>query len=322
MKIVVAMPVTEEHKKWLNAAAGDYPVYFADNQAAVGVQVPEDVLSDTEIIIGNLDPELVKKAPKLRWMQLNSAGTGAYIKKGVLPEGAVLTNATGAYGLALSEHMLAQLLAMMKKLYAYYDNQKQSLWKDEGPVTSVYGARALVIGFGDIGSEFGKRLKALGAHVTGIRRRSTVVPPEADEMGTMDKLDDYLAKADIVATSLPDTPATYHLYNKERFAAMKQGAWFINIGRGNCVVQEDLMEAVKSGHLAGAALDVTDPEPLPADDPMWQVPGIYITPHVSGGYHLAETHNRIVQIACENLEAYFYGGKMKNIVDFQTGYKK
>lgn len=82
------------------------------------------------------------------------------------------------------------------------------------------------------------------------------------------------------------------------------------------------MEAVKSGHLAGAALDVTDPEPLPADNPMWQVPGIYITPHVSGGYHLAETHNRIVQIACENLEAYFYGGKMKNIVDFQTGYKK
>ena len=87
MKIVVAMPVTEEHKKWLNAAAGDYPVYFADNQAAVGVQVPEDVLSDTEIIIGNLEPELVKKAPHLRWMQLNSAGTGAYIKKGVLPEG-------------------------------------------------------------------------------------------------------------------------------------------------------------------------------------------------------------------------------------------
>lgn len=87
MKIVVAMPVTEEHKKWLNAAAGDYPVYFADNQAAVGAQVPEDVLSDTEIIIGNLDPELVKKAPNLRWMQLNSAGTGAYIKKGSCRKG-------------------------------------------------------------------------------------------------------------------------------------------------------------------------------------------------------------------------------------------
>lgn len=87
MKIVVAMPVTEEHKKWLNAAAGDYPVYFADNQAAVGVQVPEDVLSDTEIIIGNLDPELVKKAPHLRWMQLNSAGTGACVHKKRGPAG-------------------------------------------------------------------------------------------------------------------------------------------------------------------------------------------------------------------------------------------
>lgn len=322
MKIVVAMPVTAEQKKWLYDAAADNTLYFADNTAAVGAKVPEDVLTDAEVIIGNLDPELVKKAAHLRWMQLNSAGSGAYVQPGVLPKDCVLTNATGAYGLALSEHMLAQLMAMMKKLFLYYDNQKQSLWKDEGPVTSVYGAEALVIGFGDIGSEFGKRLKALGAHVTGIRRRSTVVPPEADAMGTMDKLDDYLAKADIVATSLPDTPATRHLYNKDRFAAMKQGAWFLNIGRGNCVVQEDLIEAVRSGHLAGAALDVTDPEPLPADNPMWQVPGIYITPHVSGGFHLAETHNRIVRIACQNLKAYEQGKELKNIVDFTTGYKK
>ena len=255
-------------------------------------------------------------------MQLNSAGSGAYVQPGILPDGALLTNATGAYGLALSEHMLAQLLAMMKKLFTYYDNQKQNLWQDAGPVTSVYGATALITGFGDIGSEFGKRLKALGAHVIGIRRRSTDVPPEADEMGTMDHLDEYLSRADIVATSLPDTPATRYLYNKERFAAMKKGAWFLNIGRGNCVVQADLIEAVQSGHLAGAALDVTDPEPLPATDPIWQVPGIYITPHVSGGFHLQATHDRIIQIACENLKAYLSGQPLKNIVDFTTGYKK
>ena len=141
-------------------------------------------------------------------------------------------------------------------------------------------------------------------------------------MGTTDHLDEYLSRADIVATSLPDTPATRYLYNKERFAAMKKGAWFLNIGRGNCVVQADLIEAVQSGHLAGAALDVTDPEPLPATDPIWQVPGIYITPHVSGGFHLQATHDRIIQIACENLKAYLSGQPLKNIVDFTTGYKK
>ena len=103
---------------------------------------------------------------------------------------------------------------------------------------------------------------------------------------------------------------------------MKKGAWFLNIGRGNCVVQADLIEAVQSGHLAGAALDVTDPEPLPATDPIWQVPGIYITPHVSGGFHLQATHDRIIQIACENLKAYLSGQPLKNIVDFTTGYKK
>ena len=322
MKIVVAMPVTATHKAWLEKAAGDNEIYYADTKAALGVQVPEDVLVDADIIIGNLAPDLVRKAPKLRWMQLNSAGSNAYVKKGVLPEGALLTNATGAYGLALAEHMLAQLLAMMKKLYLYYDNQKDNNWKDEGPVTSVYGSTALIIGFGDIGREFGKRLKALGAHVIGIRRRSMDVPPEADEMGSMDKLDDYLARADIIATSLPDTPATEYLYNKDRFAAMKKGAWFLNIGRGNCVVQKDLMEAVKSGHLAGAAIDVTDPEPLPADDPLWQVPGLYITPHVSGGYHLKATHDRIIQIACDNLKAFQTGQPLRNIVDFETGYKK
>ena len=322
MKIVVAMPVTAAHKAALEKAAGHNEIYYADVKAALGVKVPEDVLADAGIIIGNLAPDLVQKAPHLRWMQLNSAGSNAYVKKGILPEGALLTNATGAYGLALSEHMLAQLLAMMKKLYLYYDNQKENNWKDEGPVTSIYGSTALVIGFGDIGREFGKRLKALGAHVIGIRRRSMDVPPEADEMGSMDKLDDYLARADIVATSLPDTPATEHLYNADSFAAMKQGAWFLNIGRGNCVVQKDLIEAVKSGHLAGAAVDVTDPEPLPADDPMWNVPGLYITPHVSGSYHLAATHDRIIQIACDNLKAFQAGQPLQNIVDFETGYKK
>ena len=116
--------------------------------------------------------------------------------------------------------------------------------------------------------------------------------------------DDMLAKADIVASCLPDTPETYHIYDAARFAAMKKGAYFVNVGRGTNVDQAALQEAVAQGHLAGAALDVTDPEPLPSSDPLWKTPGIYITPHISGGYHLQATHDYIVRIAADNLKRY------------------
>lgn len=322
MKIVVAMEVAPYHKKWLEAAAARNEIVYLPTQGPVNVQASDDVLADAEVIIGNIDPALLSKAPKLRWLQLNSAGANSYCQPGILADGVHLTNATGAYGLALAEHMTAQLLAMMKKLYLYYDNQKTATWQDEGPVQSIYGATVLVIGFGDIGQQFGKRMKTLGAHVIGIRRRSTELPPAADEMGTMDQLDTYLARADVVASSLPDTAQTYHLYTAERFAAMKKGAYFINIGRGSNVVQDALCEAVRSGHLAGAAVDVTDPEPLPAVDPMWHTKGIYITPHISGGYHLQATHDNIVRITVDNLKNFLSGKKLQNEVDFTTGYKK
>lgn len=317
MKILVIMDVSAKHKQWLEQAAGTNDiVYCAGDGSNAGTD-----LEEAEVIIGNIDPALIQKAQNLQWLQLNSAGANEYCAPGVLPAGITLTNATGAYGLALSEHMLAQTLAMMKKLYLYYENQKQCRWHDEGPVTSLYGATVVVVGFGNIGKNFGRRAKAMGAHVIGLRRRHGAVPPEADEMGDMEHFDDYLAQADIVASCLPDTPETQHLYNKERFAAMKQGAYFINVGRGSNVVQDDLRAAVTSGHLAGAALDVTDPEPLPADDPLWQTPGIYITPHISGGYHLQATHDYIVRIAADNLARYLKGECLENIVDLMTGYK-
>jgi phosphoglycerate dehydrogenase-like enzyme len=317
MKVLVTIPVNETHKKELASKAGAAKlVYVLSNKVTA-----KDV-ADVEAIIGNVPADLLKDAKKLRWLQLNSAGADAYIKDGVMPEGAALTNATGAYGLALSEHMLAQLLAMMKKLYPYYDNQKEGLWKDEGTVHSIYGSTVLVVGLGDIGGSFARRMKALGAYVIGMRRRSNVIPDYADEMASLDDLDQVLGRADIVASSLPGTAATKHLFNKKRFAAMKKGAYFLNIGRGTAVVSADLCAAVKNGQLAGAAVDVTDPEPLPADDPMWKVPGLYITPHISGQYHLAATLDNIVHIAAQNLAAFLKDQPLRNEVDFTTGYKK
>lgn len=311
------MDTDEKQRQWFEQAAGTAKLTFCPGDG----RNAGTALEEADIIIGNIRPDLMSQAKNLKWLQLNSAGANDYCKPGIMPAGVILTNATGAYGLALSEHMLAQTLAMMKKLYLYYDNQHQAQWKDEGPVTSLYGATVVVVGFGDIGRNFGRRVKAMGAQVIGLRRRSGSVPPEADEMGDMAHFNDYLSRADIVASCLPDTPETYRIYDKSRFAAMKKGAYFVNVGRGNNVDQEALREAVLSGHLAGAALDVTDPEPLPSTDPLWKTEGIYITPHISGGYHLQATHDYIARIAVDNLKRFLAGDNLENIVDLMTGYK-
>lgn len=323
MRILVAMDVDARHKAWLEEAAGSNEIVYWPVKGAVAAVIPPEELAKADIIIGNVSTDLMKYATRLQWMQLHSAGANTYCAPGVMPKGAQLTNATGAYGLAIAEHMMGMTLAMMKKLYTYYDNQKAGQWSDEGQVQSIYGATVLVIGFGNIGKEFGKRMKSMGAHVIGIRRRSsTTVPPEADEMGTMDQLDTYLARADIVASSLPETKETYHIYDAKRFAVMKKNAYFINVGRGSNVVQDDLCQALENGHLAGAAIDVTTPEPLPEEHPLWKTPNLYITPHISGGYHLQATHDYIVRIAADNLKRFLADMPLENQVDFKTGYKK
>lgn len=315
MKVLVVMPFKDKHKALM---AQNFPQVEFIYECNPGKELVENV----EAIIGNVKPSLLKDAKNLRWLQLNSAGTDGYCEKGILPMQTILTNATGAYGLALSEYMLAVLMAMQKKLYSYHDNQKQSLWKDEGEVTSIFESTILVVGLGDIGSCFAKRVKALGAKVIGIKRRLGEKPDYVDELVSLDKLNEYLPKVDIVATVLPGTKATYQIFDKEKFALMKKGAFFINAGRGSAVVEDDLIEALNSNHLAGAAIDVTHIEPLPQTSALWQTKNLHITPHTAGQYHLAKTLDNIVNIAKGNLQALIDGKELKNIVDFETGYKK
>ena len=179
----------------------------------------------------------------------------------------------------------------------------------------------MILGAGDIGRAFARRVKALGAYVIGVRRREGAKPFGIDEMGTMEELDSLLARADVVVSVLPGTTATRGIFDKKRFTAMKKGSYFLNIGRGNAVVTEDLIEVMKEGHLAGAALDVTDPEPLPTDHSLWHTPNIYITPHISGDDHLSATQDKIVQIAARNLAAFMQGVPLENLVNRTTGYK-
>lgn len=314
--ILVLLPVNDRQKAMLREKAPGATFVF---QTAGTVTAEQ--MAQAEAIIGNPPAQLLPKAARLRWLQLNSAGADAYLH-GALPAGAVMTNATGAYGLAISEHLLAMLLSLLKNLPFYRDNQRQSLWKDGGPARSVYGSQALVVGLGDIGGEFARRLQALGASVTGVRRTDNAeVPPYVDRLVLADQLDDWLPTADIVALCLPGTQETTHLFSAQRIARMKPGAILLNVGRGSAIDTNALCDALESGRLSGAGLDVTDPEPLPADHRLWQTPGALITPHVSGGFHLRETFERIVAISAENLGRLVADQPLRNQVDFSTGYR-
>ena len=316
-KILVLISVDEKSTKLLEEQAPCAKFEYSTPKTVHIEQVKQ-----ANVIIGNPSVEMLTSAENLECLQLMSSGTGDYIKEGVLRDGVLLTTATGAYGLAIAEHMLGLLLQIYKRLYSYRDNQKNGEWKDEGSVKSIYNTTALIVGLGDIGSEFAQRIHALGGHTIGVRRAGTDKPAFLDELYLMDKLDELLPRADVVALSLPQTKETNHMFNRRRLNLMKQDAVLLNVGRGTAIDTEALCDVLESGRLMGVGLDVTEPEPLPQNHRLWKIPNAIITPHVSGGAHLAETCERIVNISAKNLNAFINGRELNNLVDFATGYRK
>lgn len=313
--VLVEVPVEDRHKKLLEAAVPGYIFRYRFNA------ITQQDVDEADIILGNADAKLLKAPEKLRWIQTSSAGTEPYIKEGVLAKDTILTNATGAYGLAISEHMLGMLLEIFKKLALYRDAQHQQQWKSQGSVKSIYGSTVAVLGMGDIGGEFAAKCKALGAYVIGMRRTDATKPDYVDEICLTKDLDNILHRADVVAISLPGTPETMGMISRERIAQMKDGAVILNVGRGGIIDTEALCDALESGKLMGAGLDVTAPEPLPQGHRLWDIPTAVITPHISGYYHLEETFERIIGIFAENLKRFADGDKLRNVVDFATGYR-
>ena len=317
MTVTVLIPVEERHKKILENAAPEYRFCYRTPET-----VTREELYQSDILIGNPPASLLHGSHRLKWLQCNSAGTEPFLQPGVLHPDTLLTNATGAYGLAISEHMLGMLLELFKKLHLYRDAQHLHQWKSLGRVRSIEGSTVLVLGMGDIGGEFARKVKALGATVIGVRRTDTRKPDYVDELYLTEELDRLLPRADVVAVALPGNGETAGMLNRKRIESMKEGAVLLNVGRGVIVDTEALCDALETGHLGGAGLDVTDPEPLPENHRLWNFPNAVITPHISGFYHLPETLERIVRISAENLEAYRSGRLLRNQVDFSTGYRK
>lgn len=309
MNILVLVPANDEHKATLETAAPEASFTYTSPDDATDEEV-----AAADVIVGNLAADRLGAAARLRLIQLNSAGYDNYAAAGTLPAGAALCCATGAYGQAVSEHLFASVLAVMKKLPGYRDLQHSRRWGDLGEVRSPAGANVLVLGAGDIGTHIATLFAAVGSHVTGVRRSSVAAEAPFERMATMDELAELLPEADVVASVLPSTPQTRGLADASFFAHMKEGAIFANAGRGDLVNQSALLSALQSGHLAGAALDVCTPEPLPGDDALWTAPNLLLTPHISGFYHLPVTLDNIVAIAAGNIRALLSGDELRNRV--------
>jgi phosphoglycerate dehydrogenase-like enzyme len=288
-----------------------------------GAATPSEVESADVAILPCQDEALLRAARGLKWLQVTAAGVDRCAANDALRGRApLITNMQRVMGPAMAEHVLAMMLALSRHFDWYMDRQREGSWADGAPGSSeaqeLDGRTLLVVGLGGIGTEVARRAHALGMRVYATRSSGHDGPDFVAHVGTPDELLQLAAQADCVVNCLPLTPATTALFDRRFFAAMRAGGYFLSVGRGRSTVTDDLVAALRTHHLAGAGLDVTDPEPLPATSPLWKMPGVIITPHVAalspGSLELR------LALLRENLGRYAAGEPMLSVVDTGRGY--
>ncbi len=285
-----------------------------------GAPVPDEHLdADALVVWGSSADDLAAVAgrmPRLRWVQTLAAGPDSVLAAG-FPKDVVLTSGAGLHSRTVTEHALALVLALVRRLPAAARAQAEHRWAGElggvqplhpeGAVTTLIGARVLIWGFGSIGQTLAPLLRALGARVRGVARNAgerAGFPVVAE-----DRLEAELEQTDVLVMILPATEATTHALDAARLAALPRHAFVVNVGRGTTVDEPALVAALTGGEIAGAALDVTEVEPLPADSPLWDAPNLLLTPHAAGGRPVGAD-----ELVGANLEALLAGRELRNVV--------
>lgn len=316
INVLVMSPCSNSDKDFFNSSFKNFNFTYV-NEYTDKATIKKEI-DKAEIIIGEPEIDMIQDAPNLKFIQMTMAGTDKYTRTEGFPSHIKLANASGAFGGVISQYVIGAILNICHKFHIYRDNQKKGLWKDMGIETSLLGKRVLIIGAGNIGSSVGTKLSVFGTINIGIRRNVNDIPAHFSEMHTLTELDEQLALADIVVACIPNSDYTYHLFDEKKFMCMKKDAIFVNVGRGALVVQDDLVKVLNSGHLKGVVLDVTDPEPLPEDNPLWRIENVVITPHISGKSfgHSQEITDTIYRICAENLTNYSENKPIKNLINF------
>lgn len=310
-EVLITAPCSDEIKLRLEEFKNRCVFLFKDRKSDIG---------SAEVVIGEPRTERIREAKNLKFVQMTWAGADIYTRGG-FPQGIKIANASGAFGSVIAEYVIGAILCVYRRFPEYIENQKVCIWRDAGAERTIEGKTALILGTGDIGSNIAKRLSAFGTKNIGIRR--TGAPAQYfDEMHTLSDIDSLLPHADLVIGCLPNTKETGHILNYDRLCLMKSDALFINVGRGSLIDTDALIRALEERRIAGAILDVLENEPLAADFPLWKMPNVLITPHISGrGFgHDPATEKKVWDICLENLRRYIAEEDIINEVDMNLGY--
>jgi len=297
-------------------------------QAAPGAKLIElssatpGQIASADAAIGLCSTEMLEQAKQLQWIQWPAAGVERCVQQPLLHERhLLLTNLQRTMGPSMAEHVLGMMLALSRHFDYFLKEQQQARWASESAtpqLADLDGKTVLVVGLGGIGTEVARRAHALGMRVIATRASGRDGPDYVSYVGLPDELLKLASDADFVVNCAPLTPQTTGIFNREFFATLKPGAYFISVGRGPSTVTADLIAALGSGRLAGAGLDVVDPEPLPADSPLWRLPNVIITPHISPNSAVTREQRNFVLV--ENLRRYAAGEPMISVVDIERGY--
>ena len=285
-------------------------------------RVPAEKAGQYEVVYGMPKPADLKTFTGLKWFCGNFAGVDAYLDDALYPSpDVVLSNSSGAYGVTIAEHLIMVTLMLLRHADTYVRHADAHRWGPVVPMRSIIGSTITVLGTGDIGTEFARRAQAFRpACITGVRRTVRSSDPAFTSIHAIAELDSVLPETDILVMALPSTAETVGILSRERIALLPDSAFVVNVGRGTAIDQEALCDALNAGQLAGAALDVVVPEPLPADHPLRRAKNLLLTPHVAGNMTLGYTCDKSVQMFCDDLENYAAGRPLAHLVDRKRGY--
>jgi phosphoglycerate dehydrogenase-like enzyme len=334
--LVVSPTRSRDHPGWraprkILVRAGSPELIERLREVAPGVEiVPVDSAREAaskaagaDAVLGFCDADVLAKGPQIRWIQSFYAGVEECVGIPAVRERDILvTNMQRVAGPVMAEHVLAMMLAFTRGLEFFIPERMAGRWSDELPLPrrmqTLEGKTVLVVGLGGIGTEVAKRAHAFGMKVVATRASGREGPEYVSYVGLPDELLKLAGDADFIVNTTPLTPETTRIFDAKFFAAAKRGAYFFNVGRGGSVAQDDLVRALRDGRLAGAGLDVTDPEPLPADSPLWKLPNVILTPHVAADTDAGRGAR--YAIVRENLRRYVAGEPLISVVDLRRGY--
>ncbi len=280
------------------------------------------LLADTEVIFGNALPrDVTTRAPRLKWIQANSAGVNALlVDEAVIKSPVIMTHIRGVHDTPISEFTLGLMLTLVKELTLYWDLQKKKQWQPSNKATTLRSKTVGIVGMGSIGREIARLSKAFGMRVVATRRlvKQATQEENADLVLPSAQLPRLLAESDFVVISVPYTPETRNMIGEKELQMMKPTAYLINIARGGIVNEAALIRALEEKWIAGAGLDAFDIEPLPPESRFWELPSAIISPHIS--WFRADYFMRVTGQFCDNLRRYLKGAQLLNVVDKQVGY--